>query len=79
MAREIIKLGLLAVASGANPVSLKKGIDKTVFELVKILRKECRPVKGRNDIKGTYRSCFEFGVFQKYFTEEMGELSECRI
>ncbi|KAJ8627707.1 hypothetical protein MRB53_021014 [Persea americana] len=51
LAREIIKLGLLAVASGANPVSLKKGIEKTVFELLKILRKECRPVKGRSDIK----------------------------
>ncbi|XXG68986.1 hypothetical protein AAC387_Pa06g1957 [Persea americana] len=51
LAREMIKLGLLAVASGANPVSLKKGIEKTVFELLKILRKECRPVKGRSDIK----------------------------
>lgn len=30
LAREIIKLGLLNVSSGANPVSLKKGIDKTV-------------------------------------------------
>lgn len=60
LAREIIKLGLLAVASGANPVSLKKGIEKTVFELLKILRKECRPVKGRSDIKGTVYSCLKF-------------------
>ncbi|KAL0370089.1 UNVERIFIED_CONTAM: RuBisCO large subunit-binding protein subunit alpha, chloroplastic [Sesamum angustifolium] len=29
LAREIIKLGLLSVSSGANPVSIKKGIDKT--------------------------------------------------
>ncbi|XP_058072060.1 ruBisCO large subunit-binding protein subunit alpha, chloroplastic-like isoform X2 [Magnolia sinica] len=51
LAREMVKLGLLAVASGANPVSLKKGIDKTAHELVKVLKTRCRPVKGREDIK----------------------------
>ncbi|XP_077220213.1 ruBisCO large subunit-binding protein subunit alpha, chloroplastic-like isoform X2 [Tasmannia lanceolata] len=51
LGREMIKLGLLAVASGASPVSLKKGIDKTVQELVKVLRSKCRSVKGREDIK----------------------------
>ncbi|KAH7662854.1 Chaperone tailless complex polypeptide 1 (TCP-1) protein [Dioscorea alata] len=51
LAREIIKLGLLSVASGANPVSLKKGIDKTVQGLVEELEFRARPVKGRGDIK----------------------------
>lgn len=51
LARAIIKSGLLAIASGANPVSLKKGMDKTVKELVNILRKKSRPVKGRDDIR----------------------------
>ncbi|KAI3676956.1 hypothetical protein L1987_86572 [Smallanthus sonchifolius] len=51
LAREIIKLGLLSVTSGANPVSLKKGIDKTVSGLIKELEKRARPVKGRDDIK----------------------------
>ncbi|XP_064943699.1 chaperonin 60 subunit alpha 2, chloroplastic-like isoform X2 [Musa acuminata AAA Group] len=51
LAREIIKLGMLAVVSGANPVSLKKGIDKTVHELIQVLRSECIPVNGREDIK----------------------------
>ncbi|XP_039138224.1 ruBisCO large subunit-binding protein subunit alpha-like [Dioscorea cayenensis subsp. rotundata] len=51
LAREIIKLGLLSVASGANPVSLKKGIDKTVQGLVEELEIRARPVKGRGDIK----------------------------
>nr|WLW26923.1 chloroplast rubisco large subunit-binding protein subunit alpha [Dioscorea oppositifolia] len=50
LAREIIKLGLLSVASGANPVSLKKGIDKTVQGLVEELEIRARPVKGRGDI-----------------------------
>lgn len=52
LAREIIKLGLLSVTSGANPVSLKRGIDKTVQGLVEELEKKARPVKGRDDIKG---------------------------
>ncbi|KAJ9559004.1 hypothetical protein OSB04_013618 [Centaurea solstitialis] len=51
LAREIIKLGLLSVTSGANPVSLKKGIDKTVAGLIEELEKKARPVKGRDDIK----------------------------
>ncbi|XP_010260610.1 PREDICTED: ruBisCO large subunit-binding protein subunit alpha isoform X1 [Nelumbo nucifera] len=51
LAREMIKSGLLAVASGANPVSLKRGMDKTVKELVKILKNKCIPVKKREDIK----------------------------
>ncbi|KAJ8559600.1 hypothetical protein K7X08_003658 [Anisodus acutangulus] len=51
LAREIIKLGLLSVTSGANPVSLKKGIDKTVHALIGMLERRARPVKGRDDIK----------------------------
>lgn len=53
LAREIIKLGLLSVTSGANPVSIKKGIDKTVLGLIEELEKRARPVKGRDDIRGS--------------------------
>lgn len=65
LAREIIKLGLLSVTSGANPVSIKKGIDKTVAALIIELEKQARPVKGGDDIKGTtahfsYCYCFCF-------------------
>lgn len=51
LARELIKLGLLNVTSGANPIAVKKGIDKTVVALVEELKKKSRPVKGRDDIK----------------------------
>ena len=52
LAREIIKLGLLNVTSGANPVSLKRGIDKTVQGLIQELENKARAIEGRDDIKG---------------------------
>lgn len=50
-------MGLLNVTSGANPVSIKRGIDKTVQGLVEELEKKARPVKGRDDIKGIEGLC----------------------
>ena len=40
-----------AVTSGANPVAIKKGIDKTCTYLVKKLKENSRPVKGTDDIR----------------------------
>ncbi|KAL8506897.1 hypothetical protein ACS0TY_017693 [Phlomoides rotata] len=51
LACEIIKLGLLNVTTGANPVAVKEGIDKTVQGLIEELEKKARPVKGEDDIK----------------------------
>ncbi|VAI21236.1 unnamed protein product [Triticum turgidum subsp. durum] len=55
LAREIISLGLLAVANGANPVALRKGIDKAVHELLEILKTKSIPVSTKEDIKGNLR------------------------
>ena len=52
LARELIKMGLLSVTSGANPVAIKKGIDKTVAALIEELKERSRPVQGRDTIKG---------------------------
>jgi chaperonin GroEL (HSP60 family) len=54
LARAMIKSGLLAVAFGANPIAMKKGMEKTVKELVKFLKKRSIPVEGRDHIKGLY-------------------------
>ncbi|KAH9319030.1 hypothetical protein KI387_020799, partial [Taxus chinensis] len=51
LAREIINLGILSVGAGANPVSLKKGINKTVQGLLEELKRKSKPVEGRHDIK----------------------------
>ena len=51
LTRELIKYGLQAVTSGANPVNVKKGIDKTCEHLIGKLREASKPVKGTSDIK----------------------------
>ena len=51
LAREMIHFGLQAVTSGANPISIKKGIDKTTAFLLAKLVENSRPVKGSGDIK----------------------------
>lgn len=55
LAREFIKLGLLNVTSGANPVAIKKGIDKTIAGLIVELKKRSKPVQGSDVIKGKFR------------------------
>jgi chaperonin GroEL (HSP60 family) len=51
LAREMIHFGLMAVTSGANPIAVKKGIDKTQEYLVGKLKENAKPVQGRNDIR----------------------------
>lgn len=51
LAREMIMSGLQAVTAGANPINVKKGIDKTIEYLVDKLSTYSRAVKGRDDIK----------------------------
>lgn len=51
LAKEMIHYGLQAVTAGANPVNIKKGIDKTVEYLVGKLKENAKPVEGREDIK----------------------------
>ncbi|WIA40462.1 hypothetical protein OEZ86_013818 [Tetradesmus obliquus] len=51
LAREMIHFGLQAVTAGANPIAVKKGIDKTQEYLVQKLRENAKPVNGRNDIR----------------------------
>eukprot|EP00887_Chlorella_sp_A99_P002510 scaffold6.g2510.t1 len=51
LAREMIRYGLQNVTAGANPINIKRGIDKTCEFLVGKLREAARPVKGSSDIR----------------------------
>ncbi|KAI4303586.1 hypothetical protein MLD38_039194 [Melastoma candidum] len=51
LARALIKYGLLAISFGADPVSVKRGMDVTVKGLVGILKEKSFPVKEKNHVK----------------------------
>ena len=55
LAREMIHFGLQAVSAGANPISVKKGIDKTCAFLVEKLREKAQQISGPKDIKVSQR------------------------
>jgi chaperonin GroEL len=50
LAESIYRQGLRNVTAGANPMDLKRGIDRTVREVVAELGKQSEPVKGRREI-----------------------------
>lgn len=50
LAWSIINLGLKNVAAGANPLSIKKGIEKSVTQLVESLRKISQKVEGHDAV-----------------------------
>ena len=51
LAREMIKYGLQSVAAGANPITIKRGIDKTSEFCRKKLDELAIPVRNQNDIR----------------------------
>jgi chaperonin GroEL len=50
LAQAMVKEGLRQVAAGANPMSLKKGIDAAVASMNDALNKAAREVQGREEI-----------------------------
>src|SRR6266704_1081572 len=50
LAQAIFREGLQSVTAGANPMSLKRGIDKAVELVVEELKKISAPTKGRKEI-----------------------------
>jgi chaperonin GroEL len=50
LAHSIVNHGLRNVAAGANPIAIKRGIDKAVDAVVNEIRKQAKPVKTRDEI-----------------------------
>src|SRR6478609_2899801 len=50
LAQSIFAHGIKNVAAGANPMDLKRGIDKAVIAVVENLKKQSKPIKGSNEI-----------------------------
>tara|TARA_R110002167_G_scaffold129403_1_gene312339 strand:+ start:1441 stop:3060 length:1620 start_codon:yes stop_codon:yes gene_type:complete len=50
LAHAILKEGYKKIANGSNPIELKRGIDKTVEDVVEYLKQNARPVNGTDEI-----------------------------
>jgi chaperonin GroEL len=50
LARSMVKHGMKNVAAGANPMALKRGIEKGVAAVVEHIGKQSRDVEGRDEI-----------------------------
>lgn len=51
LAQKIVKEGLKIVSAGANPMFIKKGIDKTVVEVIKKLKEKSKKVQSNSEIE----------------------------
>jgi chaperonin GroEL len=50
LARAMVRLGMRNVAAGANPMALKRGIEKAVEAAVEAIQKRSRDVEGKEEI-----------------------------
>jgi chaperonin GroEL len=50
LAQSIYSHGIKNVAAGANPMDLKRGVDKAVEAVVESLKKQSKPIKGSQEI-----------------------------
>mgnify|MGYP000859424798 CR=1 FL=1 len=50
LAQAIVREGIKNVASGANPMILKKGMEKTAIKAVEILNQSSEKIKGKEDM-----------------------------
>ncbi|MDR3107206.1 MAG: chaperonin GroEL [Bifidobacteriaceae bacterium] len=53
LAQALVREGLRNVAAGANPIALKRGIDKAVDAVVKTLLEQAKDVDGKDEIAAT--------------------------
>jgi chaperonin GroEL len=67
LAQVIAHLGLKNVTSGADPMSLKRGMDKAVKAIVEQLKKDSKPVAGKKEIA-------QVGAISANNDKEIGDL-----
>jgi chaperonin GroEL len=61
LAQKMVTEGLKNVAAGANPIAIKRGMDKAVAEAVKMIKSKGKPIQTKEDIAkvGTVSSKIE--------------------
>ncbi|MDR3359528.1 MAG: chaperonin GroEL, partial [Bifidobacteriaceae bacterium] len=53
LAQALVREGLRNVAAGANPIALKRGIDRAVEAVVETLLKQAKEVEGKDEVAAT--------------------------
>ena len=56
LAQIITQAGMKNIAAGANPMVIKRGIEKAVEAVVDELKKIAKPIKGREEIREHWKS-----------------------
>ncbi|PIQ86680.1 MAG: chaperonin GroEL [Candidatus Omnitrophica bacterium CG11_big_fil_rev_8_21_14_0_20_45_26] len=67
LAQAIVAEGIKNVSAGANPMALKRGIDRAVQTVVESIKKQSTPIKGKAEIKAV-------GTISANNDESIGEL-----
>ncbi|MDX1420084.1 MAG: chaperonin GroEL [Rubricoccaceae bacterium] len=67
LAQAIMNQGLRSVTSGANPMDIKRGIDKAVASVVESLKGQSREIEGKNEIA-------QVGAISANNDQEIGDL-----
>ncbi len=73
LAQALVKEGLKNVAAGTNPISLKRGIDKTVEALVKEIAKIAKPVED-SELDSPAASIAQVATVSAGNDEEVGQM-----
>jgi len=74
LAQAIITQGLRNVAAGANPLAIKKGIEKGVESVVATLKKIAKPVAGKSEIAQVATISAESSEIGQLIAEVMQEV-----
>ncbi|HLT46907.1 MAG TPA: TCP-1/cpn60 chaperonin family protein, partial [Rubricoccaceae bacterium] len=67
LAQAIMNQGLRSVTSGANPMDIKRGIDRAVEAVVEALKEQSRDIEGKNEIA-------QVGAISANNDQEIGDL-----
>ncbi|HPV87261.1 MAG TPA: TCP-1/cpn60 chaperonin family protein, partial [Caldisericia bacterium] len=51
LAQHLVNEGMRNVAAGANPIAIKRGMDKAVKEAIKVIKSMGKPVETKEDIE----------------------------
>jgi len=76
LAQAIISEGLKNVAAGANPLELKKGIEKSADAIIAALKKLSKPIKSKSEIEQVATISAEDAEVGEMLAEIMDELGK---